>query len=78
MKTTETIQTPTESSPTLLNVHDAAGYFRSLGAKAATVNFVRSLLLSGQLPYTQVGRAFYVTKDDIHTWISRRSKRARP
>jgi len=70
-------QEATPQSPTLLDVIAAVAYFKSIGAKTASVNFVRTLIASGQLPYTQIGKAFYVSRSDIEQWISRRAKRAR-
>ena len=75
-----TIEAPQTApqSPTLFNVHAAKDYLISIGAKTATVPFIRGLIGRGELPYTRIGTAFYVSKADLDTWVVRKAKRARP
>jgi len=77
MNAMQAIQESVPQSPSLLDVTAAVAYFKSVGARTATVNFVRSLIAAGQLPHTKIGKAFYIQRADIDQWISRRAKRAR-
>ena len=60
----------------LFDVHGAARYFTLLGAPVSAF-FIRSLIADGAIPHLKIGRKFFVTREAIHTWITRHERRAR-
>lgn len=50
-------------------------YLKSIGATAATNNFLRSLIASSQIAHLRIGRRFYVSKAALDHWISTRERR---
>ena len=74
---------PPTSTPTpiaeqqLFDVKDAPGYLRGLGAKSCTVNFIRTLIASGEIPHLRIGKKFYVSKKALDIWIATRERRPR-
>jgi len=66
-----------EADQRLFDVGDAAKYLQSIGAKAATVNFVRALISSSQVAYLRIGKKLYVSKSALDGWIETRARRAR-
>jgi len=65
-------------TPKLFDVRGAAEYFRSIGAGSATMNFVRTIIASGQLPHIRIGKKFFVAREAIDRWIENRQRRAKP
>lgn len=65
------------SDPKLFDIACAVVYLQSLGAQTATTNFVRTLVLSGQVPHLRIGRKFYIAKTALDTWIETRGRRTR-
>lgn len=61
----------------VFDVSGIVGYLQSLGAKAATRNFARTLINSGQVPHLRIGRKHYVSKMALDRWIETREKRVR-
>ena len=61
----------------LFDVKDAAAYLEALGAKGITVNFIRSLITSGQLAFRQMGKKFFISKSTLDAWLSRSEKKRR-
>jgi hypothetical protein len=61
----------------LFDVGDAAKYLQSIGAKTATVNFVRGLITSTQVAHLRIGKKFYVTKTALDGWLETRARRSR-
>jgi excisionase family DNA binding protein len=59
----------------LFSIPDAAGYLRAIGAASVTLNFVRTLISSGQIPHIRIGRRFYVTRASLETWLSTHERR---
>lgn len=59
------------------DIKNAVAYLHLLGAKAATVTFVRSLINSGAIPHIKIGKAFYVSKTSIDAWLVKAEKRNR-
>jgi excisionase family DNA binding protein len=69
---------PKESvSRSLYDVENATGYLRQLGASSVTVNFVRTLISTGQIPHLKMGKKFYVSKTALDAWISSHERRVR-
>jgi hypothetical protein len=68
---------PTVADQQLFDVGDAAKYLQSIGAKTATVNFVRALISSSQVAHLQIGKKFYVSKTALDGWVETRARRAR-
>jgi excisionase family DNA binding protein len=66
-----------DTAPRLLSIHDAAKYLGEIGAGAVSVNFIRTIIASGQIPHLKIGRKFFVTVDSIRRWIETREKRTR-
>ena len=68
------------SAPTdgrrLFDIVSAVAYFQSIGADAATVSFVRTLINTGQVPHERIGKKFYVTRDALDGWILKHQRRA--
>ncbi len=62
---------------TLYDIAGAVSYLQRVGANAATTTFVRSLINSGALPHVKIGKAFYVSKTSIDSWLARAEKRNR-
>lgn len=61
----------------LFDVNDAVGYLRSIGATAATKNFVRGLICSGQIAHARIGKKFYVSRESLDAWILKAQRRVR-
>jgi excisionase family DNA binding protein len=62
----------------LFDVQSAAGYLRELGAGTASVNFIRTLITSGQVPHIRIGKRFFVAREALDHWIESRQRRAKP
>lgn len=67
-------RTNTDCQP-LFDILAAVAYLRTLGATAATPNFVRSLIASSAVPHLRVGRKFYVAKLALDNWLESRARR---
>ncbi len=63
--------------PRLFDIAAAVAYFHAIGADAATVNFVRSLIATGQVPAEKIGKKFYVSKNALDGWIYSHERRRR-
>lgn len=61
----------------LFDVHGAAGYLQALGAASATVNFIRNIVATGEVPHVRIGKKFYVSRQSLDGWIARHERRAR-
>ena len=61
----------------LFDVCDAAIYLQQIGARTATVNFVRALISSQQVPHLRIGKKFFVSRKALDQWIETREKRSR-
>lgn len=61
----------------LFDVGDAAIYLQQIGARTATINFVRTLISTGQVAHLKIGKKYYVGKAALDQWINRREKRSR-
>ncbi len=64
-----------EQQQTLFDIGDAAKYLQSLGAKAASINFIRTIISTGQVPHLRVGKKFYIAKSALDRWVDTREKR---
>jgi len=51
-------------------------YLRTIGATAATKNFVRRLIGTGQVAHLRIGKKFYLTREALDAWIVKRQRRA--
>lgn len=60
----------------LFDIVAAVEYLRSIGATAATKNFVRGLISTGQIPFEKIGKKFYVSREAIDGWITTHQRRA--
>ena len=69
-------ETRTEAVMQLFDIPDGARYLQQLGAKAATRNFVRNLINTGQVAHLRIGKKFYLTRDALDTWILKQQRRA--
>jgi len=61
----------------LFDIEAAVQYLRSVGATAATKNFVRGLIASGQIAHLRVSKKFYVSRESLDAWITKHERRAR-
>jgi hypothetical protein len=61
----------------LFDVRSAAGYLQALGASAATVNFIRTIVASGEVPHIRIGKKFYVSRQSLDGWVTRHERRSR-
>lgn len=77
MQETTAKQTEQRSGQKLFDVKDAAEYLRSLGAAAASINFVRALMNSRQISRLKIGKRLYATRESLDAWLQRSEKRAR-
>jgi Helix-turn-helix domain len=71
---TSTAPTPEQR---LFDVKDATAYLVSIGARGATVSFVRTLISSAQVPHLRIGKKFYVSRASLDRWLETRERRAR-
>lgn len=62
----------------LYDVQQAAEYLRAIGAGAATVNFIRGLIATSQVPRVCIGKRFYVSREALDRWITTHELRAKP
>jgi excisionase family DNA binding protein len=62
-------------TPRLFDIVAAVAYLRAIGADAATKNFVRGLIATGQIAHVRVGKKFYVSREGLDAWISKRQRR---
>jgi hypothetical protein len=67
----------TQETQRLFTVEASAEYLRSIGATSVTVNFVRALISSCQVPHIQMGKRFYVTRAALDAWLTRGERRVR-
>ena len=68
--------TRTEAVMQLFDILDGAKYLQQLGAKAATGNFVRNLINTGQVAHVRIGKKFYVARESFDQWIVKHQRRA--
>lgn len=61
----------------LFDIADAVLYLRRLGAKTASVNFLRGLITSGQVAHLRIGKRFYVSKAALDRWIEMRERKTK-
>jgi excisionase family DNA binding protein len=61
----------------LFDVQAAAEYLRSIGASSVTINFVRGLISSGQVPHIRIGKKFYLSRQQLDLWLEKHERRAR-
>jgi hypothetical protein len=66
-----------DENRTLYDIAGAVSYLHRVGASAATTTFVRSLINSGTLPHLKIGKAFYVSRASIDSWLAKAEKRNR-
>jgi hypothetical protein len=59
----------------LFDIQAAVLYLRGLGAESVTMNFVRALVNSGQVPHLRMGKKFYLTRESLDRWISNHERR---
>jgi hypothetical protein len=63
---------------TLPTVPDIVRYLHSLGAKGATVKFVRRILRNGELPGDRIGHVYTTSKEAVDLYLANKlSKRRR-
>jgi len=65
------------SEQRLFDIIAAVDYLRSIGATAATKNFVRGLICTGAVAHVKISKKFYVSREALDTWIERQEKRKR-
>ena len=63
-------------TPRLFDIVAAVEYLRTIGATAATKNFVRRLIGTGQVAHLRIGKKFYLTREALDAWIVKRQRRA--
>jgi len=68
---------PAPEPQKLYDILGIVAYMKSAGADAATPNFARGLITSGQVPHVRIGRKYYVSKSALDAWIQRHERRAR-
>jgi hypothetical protein len=61
----------------LYSIPDAVEYLRSIGATAATPNFVRNLISSSAVPHIRIGKKFYITRVALDGWLTSRERKSR-
>ena len=61
----------------LFDIGGAVDYLRSIGAGAASPWFIRQIISRGELPHLRIGKKFYVSREALDGWISKRERRAR-
>ena len=61
----------------LFDIGAAVAYLQAIGATTATVNFVRGLITTGQLPHLKIGKKFFVSRASLDGWISSHERRRR-
>ena len=61
----------------LFDVQAAAKYLQSIGAHAATINFIRSIIVRGEVPYVRIGKKFFVTRESLDRWLQTHERRMR-
>jgi hypothetical protein len=61
----------------MFDIRGAVAYLKQIGCDAATVNFVRSLISTGQVPHLHIGKKFYVTRVALDQWLAKSERRAR-
>jgi hypothetical protein len=66
---------PSESRR-LFDIAGAVEYLRGLGATTTTKNFLRGLICTGQLPRLRIGKAFYVSREALDSWLAKHERRA--
>ncbi len=60
----------------LFDIVAAVEYFRSIGADAATKNFIRGLIATGQVASEKIGKKFYISREELDRWILKKQRRA--
>jgi excisionase family DNA binding protein len=60
----------------LFDIAGARTYLQGIGATSATLNFVRNLISSGQVPHIRIGKKFYVSRAALDSWLISRERRA--
>jgi hypothetical protein len=58
-----------------LDVNDAVTYLRDLGARAASLTFVRGLIARREVSFKKIGKRFYIRQSSLRDWLSRRERR---
>lgn len=61
----------------LLDIKAAVAYLRDIGATAATVNFVRNLINTGQVAHIRIGKKFFISREAIDGWLDKHERRGR-
>jgi hypothetical protein len=61
----------------LFDILAVVAYLKTIGANAATPNFVRGLISSGQLPHVKIGKKFFVSKGALDSWLLSHERRRR-
>lgn len=59
----------------LFDIEGAVLYLRQLGAKGATVNFIRNLINHNEVAHVKIGKKFYVSRDGLDRWIANHERR---
>ena len=71
------VVTAEPSNQQLFDVRGAATYLQTLGATAATVNFIRNIVARGEVPHIKIGKKFYLSRQALDGWVSRHERRNR-
>ena len=66
---------PETEQARVMDVESTVLYLRSIGAGAATQNFVRGLISRGEVPHVRIGKKFYVSKSALDRWIETRERK---
>jgi excisionase family DNA binding protein len=61
----------------LFDVLAAVAHLKTIGADAATVNFVRNLISSGEIPHLKIGKKFFLSKTAMDAWLANHERRRR-
>jgi hypothetical protein len=61
----------------LFDLKSGVAYLRGLGADAVTMNFVRTLVNTAQVPHLKIGRKFYIIRESLDHWIVNHERRRR-
>jgi hypothetical protein len=68
---------PPDANQRLFDIADAVVYLQSLGAKTASVNFVRGLISTGQVPHLRIGKKFFIGREALDRWIDQRQRKTK-
>lgn len=59
----------------LFDLRAAVAYLRSIGASSATMNFIRGIVASGEVPHVRVGKKYLVLRSSLDRWIETHQRR---